>query len=480
MKTKYFSVNAGVILFVALVLVTSISVKPVLAPPCEPPVYPCIPAGAYIDSATFSIFVKDAVGQTVMLHRITDPWLETGVTWNNFGGSYDPAVEGSFVGAVENWVSVDVTALVKDWADGKYPNYGLLLEQGQTDYTGYAASDTSFFDLRPKLEICYTDSSGSTCVTIQRPCNEQEIVFDAYIWDTSPNANGGNSTRLYTGLTSSAENQSLIRFEFELCDQPSCGCRFTGGGVDTDGNWDHSFENGEMIRNGAGNLPEGIDRAQFGGQAGANTALPPQPKGEWTNNQQRGPSGAFTFHGGTASAPAGTEIDEIRCSDPGGCKPSGDPPSPAKQLDFDGIGTFKSIGKGRNAGTFEIPNPNVTAEGKGNKAFDGTFHWFEVNVDDLGEPGGMNNGAPDSNDCPSFGFGEKGTVDLGNCDCPDFYRITIYDGVDAADVVWLPDGSIDPTLLREQAVIYEFYGYIDGGNLQLHHLTGYDGDTPCL
>jgi hypothetical protein len=298
-------------------------------------------------------------------------------------------------------------------------------------------------------------------------------VADAYISQLSPTTNGGDLPALYT-IRASREKQTLIRFDFELCDEPCCGCRFTGGGVDTDGNWDHTLEDGEMVRNGAGNLPEGIDRAQFGGQAGANTALPPQPKGEWTHHQQRGPSGSFTFHGGTASAPAGTEIDEIRCSDPGGCKPSGDPPSPAKQLDFDGIGTFKSVGKGGKTPILEIDNPNVTAEGKGNKTFDGTFHWFEVNIDDLGEPGGFNKGAPDSEDCPNFGFGEKGDVDLANCDCPDFYRITIYDGVDAADVVWLPDGSIDPTLLRQQEVIYEFYGYIDGGNLQIHRLTGYD------
>jgi hypothetical protein len=252
------------------------------------------------------------------------------------------------------------------------------------------------------------------------------------------------------------------------------GCRFTGGGVDTDGNWDHTLENGEMVRNGAGNLPVGIDRAQFGGQAGANTGQQPQPKGEWTHHQQTGPSGSFTFHGGTASAPAGTEIYEIRCSDPGGCKPSGDPPSPAKQLDFDGIGTFKSIGNGKKAPIFEIANPNVTAEGKGNKTFDGTFHWFEVNVDDLGEPGGMNKGAPDSAECPSIGFGEKGAEDFANCDCPDFYRITIYDGVNAADVIWLDDYNIDPSSLNQVDVIYEFYGYIDGGNLQIHRPTGFD------
>jgi hypothetical protein len=254
------------------------------------------------------------------------------------------------------------------------------------------------------------------------------------------------------------------------------GCRFTGGGVDTDGNWDHTLESGEMIRNGAGNVPDGIDRAQFGGQAGANTALPPQPAGEWTHHQQRGTSGRFTFHGGTASAPEGTEIIEIRCSDPGGCKPSGDPPSPAKQLDFDGIGTFKSIGNGSNAPVFEIANANVTAEGNGNQAFDGTFHRFEVNIDDLGEKGGLNSGAPNSEECPSAGFGEKGDMELANCDCPDFYRITIYNGVDAADVVWLPNGDIDPNSLPAgpEDVIYEFFGYIDGGNLQIHRLTGFD------
>ncbi len=316
--------------------------------------------------------------------------------------------------------------------------------------------------------------TGYTCVILVRPCAS---VADAYIREVSPDSNGGNSTTLYTGLVNKIEKQALVRFDFEICEQSCCSCRFTGGGVDTDGNWDHSLENGEMIRNGAGNLPPGTDRAQFGGQAGANTGQQPQPKGEWTHHQQRGPSGSFTFHGGTASAPAGTEIDEIRCSDPGGCKPSGDPPSPAKQLDFDGIGTFKSISKGSKAPIFEIPNPNVTAEGKGNKKFNGTFHWFEVNIDDMGEPGGFNKGAPNSEKCPGTGFGEKGPQPLANCDCPDFYRITIHDGVDAADVVWLPDGNIDLNSLRRDPkldVIYEFYGYIDGGNLQIHRPTGFD------
>ena len=295
-----------------------------------------------------------------------------------------------------------------------------------------------------------------------------------------PISNTVTATAYLEDGTLIAEKSASAECEY-LC--VTCGCRFTGGGVDTDGNWDHTLVNGEMIRNGSGKLPEGIDRAQFGGQAGANTALPPRPKGEWTHHQQIGPSGRFTFHGGTASAPVGSEIYDIRCSDPGTCKPSGDPPSPARQLDFDGIGTFKSLGKGKNASTFEISKEQGLTVSKGgrNRGFTGTFHWFEVNVDDLGEPGRLNTGAPDSAICPNEGFGEKGSVALGDCECPDFYRITIYNGVDAADVTWLDDDNIDPLCLPRGTddIIYEFYGYIDGGNLQLHHLTGYDGDSPC-
>lgn len=267
-------------------------------------------------------------------------------------------------------------------------------------------------------------------------------------------------------------------------------CRFTGGGVDTDMNWDHTLEDGDMIRNGAGNLPAGIDRYQFGGQAGANTGSQPQPKGEWQHHQQKGPSGAFSFHVGTASAAAGTEIVEIRCSDEGYCSQAR--PAPNKQLDFDGIGTFSNLGKGKNAAVFTDATPTVIAEPNGNKA-DAvlSFHWVEVNIDDLGEPGSDNTGKSDPTICPARGFGEKSAgphtdpttgdmsvlpqADLGECDCPDFYRIAIYRGVLSNTAnLFLPDGNIDQSLMNKSDVIYEAYGYIDGGNLQLHPPTGFD------
>ena len=53
--------------------------------------------------------------------------------------------------------------------------------------------------------------------------------------------------------------------------------------------------------------------------------------------------------------------------------------------------------------------------------------------------------------CPSDGFGLNGSVDLVNCDCPDFYRITIH-------------ATEDPN----SPIIYQVWGYPTGGNLQIH------------
>jgi len=98
------------------------------------------------------------------------------------------------------------------------------------------------------------------------------------------------------------------------------GCRMTGGGND-----EFFFEDGTF------------NEYTFGGQAGAPLASQPQPWGNWTHTQKKGPGGSFTFHAGTPSAPDGTEIDWITCMDPGWCVQAR--PAPAKQLDFAGVGT---------------------------------------------------------------------------------------------------------------------------------------------
>jgi hypothetical protein len=212
-------------------------------------------------------------------------------------------------------------------------------------------------------------------------------------------------------------------------------CRVTGGGVDEFGNWDHTMAKGHD-NNGNG----GVNRYTCGGQAGAPTGSQPQPYGEWTHHQVRGPDGRWVFHAGTASAPPGTFITLIDCADPDNCEPARR--APFKQINFLGVGTFRNIFDGPNLGDAEARE---------------TFHAFEVHIEDLGEPGNNNRQKNPGPNCEDAGY--EGT--LANCDCPDFYRITIYEAFD-------PD-SEDPNMTD---VIYEVYGYLDGGNFQIHPPVG--------
>jgi len=206
------------------------------------------------------------------------------------------------------------------------------------------------------------------------------------------------------------------------------GCRVSGGGIDNNPNPENSSSGPLSI---------------FAGQVGAPSALPPQPSGEIIIRSNGGIAGIFTFGGGTSSAPPGTEIDKVSCSSPGYCGYTR--PAPAHTIDFEGIGTFQNIG-------------NVSVQqnrGGSNTLASPTYHWFEVSIRDQGEPGVV----PDDPDCSSA----ESSAEL-NCDCPDWYSIKIYDGV---------TNSIQPP-----AVIYEASGYIDGGDLQIHPLTGFDSNQP--
>jgi hypothetical protein len=168
-----------------------------------------------IYSATLSIWVTRSSNATVNVHRITAPWTEAGVTWSNFGNSFDSGIVGSFVADNFDWRSVDVTGLVQAWFSGDYPNYGLLLEQGATEYTTFYSSEHDEVSRRPKLEICFSETD---CVTIQRGTSGN--VADAYIWEPQPDLNGGDDATLYTGLVNGGEKQSLLWFDLELPPPP--------------------------------------------------------------------------------------------------------------------------------------------------------------------------------------------------------------------------------------------------------------------
>jgi hypothetical protein len=95
-----------------------------------------------------------------------------------------------------------------------------------------------------------------------------------------------------------------------------------------------------------------------------------------------------------------------------------------------------------------------------------TYHWFDVHIEDLGEPGNKPRVRPQN--CLVAGSGTDAFANPSvfmpaDCGCADFYRIRIYEGFDP--VTEAPNKT---------DVIYMVSGYINGGNLQIHYLTGYD------
>jgi hypothetical protein len=208
--------------------------------------------------------------------------------------------------------------------------------------------------------------------------------------------------------------------------EPMPTCRVTGGGVDCFGG---VFVPGEC-QGAVGRMKKnpGINTSTFGGQVGA----PGSVFGEWTHVNHSGPSGKWTFHAGTHSAPDGTFMEIVQCSDEPACNPAAANGN-HKQIDIVGVGTFKN-------GT---PRPEVLV---------GDLCDVTVHIEDLGEPGkGKKGQQPGDNGCLEGGHAGLLVDDFGDCGCPDFYEIRISCEVNGA--------------MEE---VYVHTGYITAGNLQMH------------
>jgi hypothetical protein len=117
-----------------------------------------VPQLAQISGASMTVYERvNYELQTVRVHRVTSPWDELTVTWNNFQDAYDPLVEGSFSNGGPSYsgpINVDITNLVQEWVTGAFPNDGVLLEQSGTQYSNFWTSEY-LQSLRPKLSFCY-------------------------------------------------------------------------------------------------------------------------------------------------------------------------------------------------------------------------------------------------------------------------------------------------------------------------------------
>jgi len=156
-----------------------------------------IPEGATIESSTLHAY-KSAYTLTpdVYAYRITNPWTETGVTWNNWDSNASIAAGPSAVAtttAAKEWVSWDVTNDVQAYASGTAPNYGWMLNL--TDTTRPSSTIKATFNSRentvnpPYLIVTYHTTSGTITPTAAFSANTTNGIAPLTVQFTDASAN---------------------------------------------------------------------------------------------------------------------------------------------------------------------------------------------------------------------------------------------------------------------------------------------------
>lgn len=112
--------------------------------------------GVIVEDATLNLFLYDPWGtipDTNYVYPVDGAWIESTVTWNTSPG-YNLNHSFNFPDPMAGWLDLDVTALVEDWVDGTYYNYGFYLRQLDATYGGFYFH-TKEGAPRPKLMINY-------------------------------------------------------------------------------------------------------------------------------------------------------------------------------------------------------------------------------------------------------------------------------------------------------------------------------------
>lgn len=386
---------------------------------------------------------------------------------DNYGGKLTAIFEGS----------QSFTVLVDDFDPGFFTNG--LSKGSLASYTNQTR--VPFKETDPSKQFY----SGLNPVQTE---SEGEISPDVSTLDGSMLGAINGVIGPWTELQADGSNQ----FRFV---PPELACRVTGGGNDTSGigdiGWDLTVAAGSRkVANPRIGQDDEAWTYTFGGQAGANTAKQPRPKGQWEHQNHGGKNKLeFNFKIGTSSAPKGTTIWKIQCTDDGWCENAR--PAPNKQIDFVGLGSFTStknlsIEAIDGLHTFSGIEDVVEVPQNPNSGVTPTYHWFQVHIEDLGEPGKAG-GNPTKQDgltdvenaqlCPPKGRNDPFATppiinNPADCNCADFYRIRIYKGFKP---VLNADNTIANTSeINMTEVIYDVWGYIDGGNFQIHPQTGFD------
>ena len=129
-----------------------------------------IPQTDTILNATVQVYLKTVTGRsniTVKAYRLTSEWIETKASWNNrigssswssVGGDYDPIELSTqvFLNSSEDYYNFTITELTRNWVNGNYNNYGIILIASNVsagNFSKISSSDSTTASQRPQIII---------------------------------------------------------------------------------------------------------------------------------------------------------------------------------------------------------------------------------------------------------------------------------------------------------------------------------------
>ena len=121
-----------------------------------------IPQGARIVSARMNLFCESAGEAVFEVHRVTDLWSESTLTWNH-QPSFEASASCTFSVPEARWVLLDVSEDVRNMSNES--NIGFVLTINQTYSPRLEINTREAEDCHPTLEVSYVVPSGLAYVT---------------------------------------------------------------------------------------------------------------------------------------------------------------------------------------------------------------------------------------------------------------------------------------------------------------------------
>ena len=180
-----------------------------------------IPPEITIVSAQLQLYQISGAGTAnIDLYRVSNSWIEgtksgsgpaDGATWKTTdgthawltnGGDYDATkiASTSVTGGGNVTSTWEVAALVQNWVDGKYPNYGMLLKSAGLASFTFASKEDTTAENRPKLVVTYYCECGKVCTGAPPPAKKVYWTDDVANKIQRSDEDGNNVEDVITGL----------------------------------------------------------------------------------------------------------------------------------------------------------------------------------------------------------------------------------------------------------------------------------------